>query len=977
MRWFACVAALSVLALWPGPSLAGLSPSGPLPEEVVRELPAGERPPGETFTLVRSWRAVELQRQTGQPVRDDGASEGRAVEGTVDRHRQGALVYGPYVTLPAGNYVAFFRLRLVGEPGDEIACTIDACTGNAARMLAVREVDAAPLRHGRWVRVPLAFRYEEGQLECRVLWNGMSTIRVDSVDLYRVDSGAFRPYEPPRVPQPEPTGRPSGLVYRPSPKPYPAFIPKSGRPAPTLWVCDVRTAPPDRQLLATTLQGIVNRTRPEIWCHFQATDPFWLDHLRRRGWVRSTRPATIEELIRRYRHRLRGAIVYDPLLPASRNVATMLAGVESCVVVSPRLAARVGLPIRHDLRGRWSRNVDAYRWALDTLWPRMNQEMAACLWHASVGLRDYVVQHRLFVFWLPGPIDGARPSASPREDVAFVERLLARMPPNRPILGYPYAGPDIGMGELPGVGLLAEFGKYLVGSVDASNLSVHTGVPAQPFRQPPAPPAPRLDPGKVYLALTMSDGDNLPVMTAHNWPALWREGDRGRLPIGWTIAPASAELIPGVMDFYYRTATPADTFLAAVSGVGYTFPSRYGSRYGADRDRVFSGFLRQTREAMRRMDLRIVCPAGATNEHIARYAVAIPELRAVFPDYARSVPSYADANRITLRNVPVFHSITTWDPNATREQQIAYHVEQIRRFIPAERPAFGHFFVWNWGWDLAALRETAHRLGPQYVFVSPETLARLYRRHMAPRVALLAAPPVAYALPGVPLAIEATVGNVTDRPLDVRLRVASGVRNGVVRPDRVRLAPGATAAVEARGHHVGEALVLEASGPFGRRTARVALRPVAPYSLVGPLPVARSLRFLRRFEGPGLQRNTGADEVGIKGRRERVARVGPHQAGHLAYGPYLSLPEGTYLACFILRRIDRGAGLVATVDTCLAGSPRSSSVRALSADDLPLGQERVVPLVFDHPGGPLETRVFWHGNASLALDSVAIFRVVR
>ena len=129
------------------------------------------------------------------------------------------------------------------------------------------------------------------------------------------------------------------------------------------------------------------------------------------------------------------------------------------MVVSPRLAGRLGLPIRHDLRGRWTRNVDAYRWALATLWPRMNQEVAACLWPGFHGLRDYLVQHRLFIFWLPGPIDGARPGASPREDVAFVEELLARLPPNRPILGYPYAGPDIGMGEGPGVSLLAEFGK--------------------------------------------------------------------------------------------------------------------------------------------------------------------------------------------------------------------------------------------------------------------------------------------------------------------------------------------------------------------------------------------------------------------------------------------------------------------------------------------------------------------------------------
>jgi len=966
-----------ILGLAPGSVFAQAAVEGQLPAAVLRELPSGERVPDGTAAFVRSWKAVDLQRQTGRPVSEADASDGPLVEAAVDRDASGALMYGPYVTLPAGNYIAFYRLRLRGEPGDETACTVDACTGNGTQTLAARDVDAALLRGGQWVTVPLAFRYDEGRLECRVLWNGLSTLQVDGVALYRVESDNFRVHAPPRVAQPEPTGKPTGLAYRPSAVAYPRFIPKSRRPAPELWVCDLRGAAPDRQLLATTLQGIVNRATPRIWCHFHATDPMWLDHLKKRGWVRSTRVASVEDLVRSFRGTLRGAIVYDPLLPASRNVATMLAGVESCAVVSPRLLSRVGLPVRHDLRGRWSRNVDAYRWAFRTLWPRMNHDVAACLWHAANGLRDYLVQHRLFVFWLPGPLDGAKPAASPREDVAFVEELLAAMPPNRPVLGYSWAGQDVGMGEGPGVSLLAEFGKYLVGSVDASNLSVHTGVPVPALRQRPAPPAPKLDRSKVYLALTMSDGDNLPVMTASNWPALWREKDRGRIPIGWTISPASAEFIPGVMDFYYSTATPADSFLAAVSGVGYTYATHYGKRYGRYRDLVFQGFLQQTRDAMRRMDLRIVCPSGVTNDHIAQYAAAIPEVRAVFPDYARSVPTYADANHTTARNVPVHHSITLWDPKASREQQIAHHVEQIRTFIPAERPAFGHFFLCNWFWDLAAVRETARRLGPQYVFVSPETLAALYRRAMSPRKVLIASPAVLDAPPGAGLELEARVTNVTDKPLEVQMRVVSGLRGAQVLPNRVRLAPGGTAAVRVRGEPTGAAIVLEASGVFGRRTARTTVHAIEPNSLASPLPTGRALRFVRRFEASDLPKNTGADEPALLGGRQRAAHVGAHNPGHMVFGPYLPFPEGSYLACFRLRRLDAGAGLVATLDTCLAGSPRSSAVRALSADDLPLGEERVVPLVFDHPGGPVETRVFWHGNASVVVESIALFRVAR
>jgi len=212
------------------------------------------------------------------------------------------------------------------------------------------------------------------------------------------------------------------------------------------------------------------------------------------------------------------------------------------------------------------------------------------------------------------------------------------MPANSPIMSYPWAAKDVGMGEGPGVTLFAEFGKYLVGSIDCTNLSVHSGIRLGTLR-PKTPPRPRLDQGKVYVSFIMSDGDNLPVLTVSNFPQLWTDPNRGKIPIGWTMTPAAWLLMPDVMSYYYSTATANDAFLGAVSGFGYTYPDSYGIRYrDEDRDRVFDGFLDLTGKYMQAAGLRSIWIMNATRpERIRRYADRIPELEGIYPDYGRRV----------------------------------------------------------------------------------------------------------------------------------------------------------------------------------------------------------------------------------------------------------------------------------------------------------------------------------------------------
>lgn len=523
-------------------------------------------------------------------------------------------------------------------------------------------------------------------------------------------------------------------------RPFPDVFPCSLAPAARVVVCNLQSEPEDRRLMFMTLQGIVNRTRPEIYLLSKGSDRRWIDWYAQQKWIREvTGLEHNDELLERYRLRVRGVVVTDPDLPASINVATMIASLEEAVVVSPDLVRQAGLPVLTDLRGRWKTSAEAYRWAFENLWPRLNHHVIACLYPQYHELRDYLVENKIFTLWISGRNDGDPAWADSDSEVKLMEELLVKMPVNIPVLGYPLRENMKGYGEDTGVRLFGKYGKYLVGSASVGNLSVHSGIPAGTLRQYPAPTLPEFNPGKVYYSWIISDGDNLPVATDYNYPKLWSEPVRGQLPLGWSLSPSASVLMPGVMRYYYQTATPNDEFICSVDGVGYTFPCIYGSGYtGRHQDEIFSGFLRQTATYMRRSDMTSIWLHNEYNDaYINRYPLTIPFLNAMFPDYAKQVSKYAEATYVSSRNTPVFRAITTikWvdfkDRYAAdvRQARIIQMADDIRK-ISTERPAFLNAFAFNWYTDLPALKQISDDLGPDYVPVRPGQLAELYRQSL-------------------------------------------------------------------------------------------------------------------------------------------------------------------------------------------------------------------------------------------------------
>ena len=949
--------------------------------QVRREVPESVNLPDAQYTPVRAWEAEEASSNAGRMVNDPHASGGKAREvRTSDRgrshDREGHVLYGPYIDLPAGTYAAFFRLKLLDESRDgETIAEVDACVGYGQDILAAREIVDTELPAGKYVQMPLLFRYDGGKLECRLRWTGYASLRVDRVSLFRVERLQVSPVIR-RVAPPQPSGEPTGLPATPSPSLSEIFA-KSSPPAQTLLVADIRPQPADWQMLLFSLQGIVNRQRPQIYYLFNDTDQLWLDWMRQRGWVkRMERVSNPQQLLQRFRSVIRGMVITDPAVPATKNVATMLAGVHDAVVASPRIARGLSLPVIADLRGRWKKNVDAYRWAYETLWGQMNHHLIACSYPDHLALRDYLVANRVFIFWISGAIDGARPASDPNAEVRFAEQVLAKMPPNSCALSYPWAGKDIGIGEGPGVTLFAEFGKYLVGTINVSNLTVHSGIRVARFRQKPAPPLPPLQDDKVYVSFILSDGDNLPVLTTFNFPQLWGDRLRGTFPIGWTISPAAGWLIPAVVDYYYETSTPQDYWLTAVSGVGYTYPDQFGKRY-RDSEKVYTDFLNLTRLAMKPMDLHIAWVMGITDpKRIAQYA-DIVQVEALFPDYGKRLTRYEDVTYLTSRNVPVFHAVLGWKENASGEEQLALWEQQVRAMTPAHRPAFLHLFVWNWGASLPLLRDLLQRLGDDYVAVRPDHLATLYRQAME-REQIVVRPPDRIAAIGDQRAsFTVHVRNTGKERQKVTVRVQEGLQQAAVSFDTIDLFPPNGVDVLVEGVPNAETVTLVFEGAFGRREVRVPVVRVRSEQVIGGLPLPRNAEMAGFYEAEGLSHLSGEEiaDPEASGGKAWSAVPDRAQAGHILFGPYAAMPEGRYLVLFRVKRTGAAEGVLLKVDTCVGGGSPVTAERVVQAGELPLHEYRYIPLVTSHPGGAIETRVWWFGTAAVVIDHVGIWRI--
>ena len=313
--------------------------------------------------------------------------------------------------------------------------------------------------------------------------------------------------------------------------------------------------------------------------------------------------------------------------------------------------------------------------------------------------------------------------------------------PNKPVLGWWAThgrGTPKGIGEEDGVHLVSEYGLFTDcmdwdGHCDGtSNVSVHSGTRAT-FRQKPAPPAPKLE-NKVYYSFVRTDGDGTNFWR-QEFLNRWFDAAHGQVPINWPVGPMASEFIPDIMDWFYKHASDNDYFMAAVSGIGYTHESIYGTRLLPEaRQKAFDEYLRLTGEYMKRMDLHHIHTYKTYPDSLIERYTRVEGLKGLFVNYNRYDDTTVENTTTIVNGVPAFRSavtshemkIDTWEAKARSAE------DQLRRFTPPGRPAFLHFTLCNWTMGqgtnmepVGVIQDIARRLSPQYVAVRGDHLTEM------------------------------------------------------------------------------------------------------------------------------------------------------------------------------------------------------------------------------------------------------------
>ncbi len=525
--------------------------------------------------------------------------------------------------------------------------------------------------------------------------------------------------------------------------------PKSSRPARSLWAVRLNQLDtvsfdqpfqnrPEEALPLACLQGLVNRKQPQIFLVFDRFDETWLNWLCERGDVDEIRWANPEELYERFLPAGTGVVITDPNLPGSINVATMLAAIHGWLPVTPRLMTAFNLRTSIDLRGRWKKNIDAYRWFYSNYGSQLSNRACAYLDPAVHELRDYFVEFKVPLIWVSGPDDTKRSlTASPAEEEEFARDLFLKLPPNIPCLGWMDHGQcgEYGIGEDPGVTLLSQYAKFEVCSGwdgwgrPVSNLSVHSGTSAT-FSQRVYPPPPLEK--KVYFTFTRTDGDG-PNFWRHVYRDLWDQPAHGTVPIGWQLGPTAHDLIPDILDYFYRHATQNDVFINSLTGIDYIHENHYAEKLlPSDRESVWNQYIEISSRYFRLLDLSLLTTFQEMRPELLDRFTRLPRLQGIFANYNRSEQTTIGDETFEVNGIPVFRTVVKDEMIlATRagcEHAVQSVVRDVQRFTPRRQPAFLEVSLNNWAVDLSVLTEIPRVLGPDYVLVRPDQLPPLYKQ---------------------------------------------------------------------------------------------------------------------------------------------------------------------------------------------------------------------------------------------------------
>lgn len=349
-------------------------------------------------------------------------------------------------------------------------------------------------------------------------------------------------------------------------------VPKAKVRAKTVYVTEEPRSFAEKLLLAT-LQGLVSNVSEDQILISRGSYKNYSKYLKTDfGCNIQTkvdgRYADVSNLLLHYSKDLSGYILCDSDPDsASGSVAVSLAGLLSAVVAteeSEDICKSAGLTLTLDVRGRddkWLRESE--------YWQRLDRSIA---FEQPLGMAPKLVDYAVMSGAYFSFYDGTDPTEH-REKYGFLDK------------GGVIFGFNNTLGEFDTVDSLSQNELQLIPADHAYNLSTLSGFCRDGYEQKTENTEVSVGKNAHTVCIVLSDGDNLQWLTndfstSGKW---WDNPARGQFNMGWGLPPAAGEIIAPVTSYLNGTMTKRDEFIMQLSGLGYTFPSRWSA---SERDRM-------------------------------------------------------------------------------------------------------------------------------------------------------------------------------------------------------------------------------------------------------------------------------------------------------------------------------------------------------------------------------------------------------
>jgi len=350
--------------------------------------------------------------------------------------------------------------------------------------------------------------------------------------------------------------------------------------APKVYVVDCRNDSAEARTSVWALQGLVNQTSAEVYViekekerHIEQLEdcgkPFeLLEPL-------AGNNSGLRTLFKKYQARVKRMIIFDPSKDWTCYLALMSAAQQGGIPVSESVKNDLISEFHwqgnvEDFRSRFPQKMEAYDWALANLMPGCNKQVVFAVWDQAP-LVDYAVASKGFAFGLD--FNGDR---------GMVEKIFRAggYGVGTSLMGYANTGDDANKVANP-------FGFGYVASDLYANCSFWSSYPDKTYKQTPGKAITAV-PGKIYLSVMWSDGDNIQFDQNALWN-LWHDPARGTIPVATALSPSLQELDSPLLDWYYSKMTDKDELMAGPTGVQFIFIDAF-------KDDLFPAWCKLTRE---------------------------------------------------------------------------------------------------------------------------------------------------------------------------------------------------------------------------------------------------------------------------------------------------------------------------------------------------------------------------------------------